>query len=170
MGEKETREAFEMLMSSRTNPNQPVMRRINEVEPDDGLKLGSRLFKLDINEADLIDVDITMCDGTRGNLQIKGTTLAQIILDRNARAAPAVEAPTVTNEIQVGDGDLPAGAQTVSKIVPADDLIAASRKSIKPLKPLPLPPVKPPNPNGDAWTQKGDDWRAMVRRHGYDMP
>lgn len=166
-GEKKIREVFEMMISNRTNPNQPALRRVNEVEPDDSLKLGSRLFKLDINEADLIDVTITMCDGSRGNLQIKGATLAQIILDRNARAAPAVEAPTVTNEIQVGDGDLPAGAQTISKIVPADDLLAASQKRIKPLQPL--PPVKPPNPNSDAWVQQRErDWEAMVRRHGME--
>lgn len=162
-------EAFEKLMMGhqpQTVPGRPALRRVIEPTPEESPAVGTRFFNLDITEVDIIDVTITMADGSKGNLQIKGTTLAQIILDRNARALPAPEPPVATNEIQVGDGDLPEGARVASKIVPAEDLLAASQKRTKPLHPLPLPPVQPLNPNSDAWTQRRDDWEAMVKRHG----
>lgn len=97
----------------------------------DGIVVGKRIIQANITEADEIVVNIQMIDGSIGNLTIKATTLAQIIIDRNARAVPQeVEAPPEVTAIDVGDGDLGGSnpQAQLSNIVDADELLNASRK------------------------------------------
>lgn len=103
----------------------------NEIVPktdDDGIHAGRRYFKLEVTEADELDIDITLADGSLGNLQIRCTTLAQIILDRNAKAlVPDLPESSIT-EIQVGDGDMNTNVVVPLKRVNADDLITATQR------------------------------------------
>lgn len=95
---------------------------------DDGIRAGRRFFKLEVTEADELDIDITLADGSLGNLKIRCATLAQIILDRNAKALVPDLPESSTTEIQVGDGDINTNVAVPLKLVSADDLIGASQR------------------------------------------
>lgn len=101
--------------------------------PEDDLHVGKRVVQANVTEADEILVNVQLADGSIGSITIKASTLAQIILDRNARTAQAAQqpaSPTTQNAIEVGDGDLGGGNQqpTFSNLVDADELLSASKR------------------------------------------
>lgn len=101
--------------------------------PDDDLHVGRRVVQANITESDEILVNIRMIDGSIGSITIKATTIAQIIIDRNTKAAELAkeaESMPVSNAVDVGDGDLGGGdpRPVISNVVDADELLEASRR------------------------------------------
>ncbi len=111
----------------------PVNQLLSDF-PDDEFNIGKRIVQANITEVDEIVVNIRMVGGEMGTITIKGTTLAQIIMDRNIKAAKAdasFESADDGSSIDVGDG---LGGEDrrseISNIVDADELLAASKKRL----------------------------------------
>ena len=96
---------------------------------DDDFGMRARQINLDLSEADTINITIKMIDGSVGQVSIKATTIAQIIIDRNAKAAPVQDSESTVTEIQVGDGDISDTPVIPLKIVSADEILAASLRA-----------------------------------------
>jgi hypothetical protein len=88
-----------------------------------------RVFNLDLDEADTLNLRITMPEGT-GVLEVRAKTLATIIRDRNRLAAEqaAQSAADGAGAISVGDGlgDVP-DTMAQPRSVHPDELIKASK-------------------------------------------
>ena len=125
---KKQNDTLSTIMGSKSSIN-PLLSDF----PDDDLHVGRRVVQANITEADEILVNIRMIDGSMGSITIKATTIAQIIIDRNAKAAELAkeaESMPVSNAIDVGDGDLGGGdpRPVISNVVDADELLEASRR------------------------------------------
>lgn len=96
---------------------------------DDDFDIRPKTYTLDLNEADVLNLTVKMIDGSNGQISIKGTTIAQIILDRNAKAAPVQDPESTATEIQVGDGDISDAPVIPLKMVNADEILEASQRA-----------------------------------------
>jgi hypothetical protein len=115
-------------------PMQPIPKLIGGKVPpaligeptieDDDFGNVDRQINLDIIEGDTINVKIRMVNGTVGQITIKGSTIAQVILDRNASAQQEEQED---GAVQVGDDDL-GGSAPASRSVTAEALVNASLK------------------------------------------
>ncbi len=118
-----------MMRPTQKQPAPSLSPLLSEF-PDDDLGVGRRVIRADITESDEIVVRVRMHDGSVGEIGIKGTTLSQIILDRNAKALGInARAPDEVFSVDVGDGDIGGDKnQKVSASVDVDELLAASKK------------------------------------------
>jgi hypothetical protein len=112
---------------------------------EDDFDLRAKTYTLDLNEADVLNLTIRMADGSNGQISIKGTTIAQIILDRNAKAVPVQDPESTTTEIQVGDGDISDAPVIPLKLANADEILTASQRA----------------------KQREEQRQAMLDRHGF---
>jgi hypothetical protein len=100
--------------------------------PDDDLNVGRRIVHANVTEEDEIEIKVQMKDGTVGQITIKASTIAQIILDRNNRKVEVDEVGQ-TISVDVGDGDLGGGnpgERNAVEYTDADELLAASKKRL----------------------------------------
>lgn len=98
-------------------------------DPDFDDQCIPKTYAFDLTEADTLNLNIRMADGTVGSITIKGSTIAQIIMDRNARAAAAPESETKEGEIQVGDDGLHEIPVIPLRVIGAEEILEASKRA-----------------------------------------
>ncbi len=98
------------------------------VARDDDFDTRAKTFTIDLNTADTIDLNVRMADGVVGRISIKGSTIAQIIMDRNSKQIEKDRQETASTEIQVGEGDGYSKSVAESTTVGSEEILDASRR------------------------------------------